>query len=82
MRWSLTRHVLAVFSSKITTRSGCINDTSFEHDEVKPTALIRHEEHVGIICKYCLYLSFVYLTLSNNYFILFLFRKISKEDSI
>ncbi|XP_071138292.1 GTPase IMAP family member 4-like [Mytilus edulis] len=46
MRWSLTRHVPADFTSKMNTRSGCINDKSVEHDEVKPTAFIRDEEQV------------------------------------
>ncbi|CAC5423657.1 unnamed protein product [Mytilus coruscus] len=46
MRWSLSRHVLADFTSEMKTRSGCINDKSVEHDEVKQTDLIRDDEQV------------------------------------
>ncbi|CAC5381043.1 unnamed protein product [Mytilus coruscus] len=54
MRWSLTRHVLADFTSEMKTRSGCSNDKSVENDEVKPIALIRDEDQVQKIVDHVL----------------------------
>ena len=54
IRWSLTRHILADFTSEMKTRSGCEQDKCIEHEETKPTALKRDEEQVNTLLNHVL----------------------------
>ncbi|CAC5359722.1 unnamed protein product [Mytilus coruscus] len=47
LRWMLTRHILAHFSSEMKSRSGLTTDAEPEHEENKPTAMTRDEKNVS-----------------------------------
>jgi hypothetical protein len=44
VRWTLTRHFLASFSSAMNDRAGIANTSNTSHEEMKQTALKRDEE--------------------------------------
>jgi hypothetical protein len=46
LRWTFTRQILARFSSEMKTRSGLSSSTEKDHEENRPTAMKRDEEHV------------------------------------
>ena len=53
IRWSLTRHVLADFSSEMKERSGSISVSEHTvHDKTKPACLKRDEEHVQLLLQH------------------------------
>lgn len=43
LRWMLTRHILAHFSSEMKVRSGVTTDSDTQHEENRPTAMARDE---------------------------------------
>ena len=47
LRWMLTRHILAHFSSKMRSRSGLATDAEIELDENKPSAMTRDKKNVS-----------------------------------
>jgi hypothetical protein len=46
LRWTFTRHILGRFSSEMKTRSGLWSSTEKDHEENRPTAMKRDEEHM------------------------------------
>ena len=46
LRWTFTRHILGRFSSEMKTRSGLSSSTEKDHEENRPTAMKRDEEHM------------------------------------
>jgi hypothetical protein len=52
IRWSLTRHVLAGFSSEMKEKSGFTSVSEHTvHDEAKPACLKTDEEHVQLLLQ-------------------------------
>lgn len=50
IRWSLTRHFLADFSSEMRQRSGISCSAEYTmHEETKPACLKRDEKHVQLL---------------------------------
>ena len=46
VRWTLTRHVLSIFSSEMRERSELVTDCAEFHQETKPTAMKRDDQQV------------------------------------
>jgi hypothetical protein len=53
VRWTLTRHFLASFSSAMNDRAGITSTSNTSHEEMKQTALKRDEEQVQAIVLPC-----------------------------
>jgi hypothetical protein len=49
VRWTLTKHFLASFSSAMNDRTGITSTSNTSHEEMKQTALKRDEEQVQAI---------------------------------
>ena len=54
LRWSLTRHVLADFCSKMRSRSGVSAKQDDSHDDAKRAAMKRDEEPVKLLIDHLL----------------------------
>ena len=52
VRWTLTRHFLASFSSAMNDRAGITSTSNTSHEEMKQTALKRDEEQVQAIVNH------------------------------
>jgi hypothetical protein len=52
VRWTLTRHFLASFSSAMNDRAGITSPSNTSHEEMKQTALKRDEEQVQAIVNH------------------------------
>ncbi len=54
IRWTLTRRILGSYASVMRTRSGLSSDDNVHniHDEPKPTAMARDEQHVTTLTKH------------------------------
>ena len=52
VRWTLTRHFLASFSSAMNDRAGITSNSNTSHEEMKQTALKRDEEQVHAIVNH------------------------------
>ncbi|CAG2224634.1 unnamed protein product [Mytilus edulis] len=52
LRWMLTRHILAHFSSEMRSRSGLATDAEIEHEENKQTAMTRDKKNVSDFIGY------------------------------
>jgi hypothetical protein len=52
VRWTLTRHFLASFSSAMNDRAGITSTSKTSHEEMKQTALKRDKEQVQAIVNH------------------------------
>lgn len=55
LRWSVTRNILGAYSSTMSTRSGCLHDTTdseYKHEGERQREISKDEEHFNIILEY------------------------------